>query len=410
MDLRQMKGMEIAEKGGLTETPRGWVVPAQGGYGAYLVQKRNDGYTCNCPDCQTRGTTCKHSWAVIYTTQRKVTKIDKDGTKTITEEVNKTKITYTQNWKAYTTAQTSEITLFDKLLMELVNSVEEPEQTGRGRKRLSKSDLLFCSIQKVYSQLSSRRAKTLYDNSQERKQISRNPNYNAINMFLNSEDITPILHNLLTISALPLKSVETCFAQDSSGFSTTQFSQYFIQKHRSQKRHNWIKAHILVGVKTNVIVSARITEENTNDSPQFKPMVTEAYNNGFEIREVTADKAYSSRDNLEAVDKIGAVAYIPFRSSATGNSRGSFLWSKMFHYFQLNKEEFLQHYHKRSNVETAFQMIKTKLGDRVKSKKWIAQRNELLCKLIAHNIIVLIHEMFELGIKADFDKSLSFKQ
>jgi hypothetical protein len=40
----------------------------------------------------------------------------------------------------------------------------------------------------------------------------------------------------------------------------------------------------------------------------------------------------------------------------------------------------------------------------------VGQRNELYCKLIAYNITVLIHEMFELGIKADFglkEKSLS---
>ena len=48
-------------------------------------------------------------------------------------------------------------------------------------------------------------------------------------------------------------------------------------------------------------------------------------------------------------------------------------------------------------------MVKAKFGDKLKSKKWTAQKNELLCKLIAHNIVVLIHEMHALGIKPDFD-------
>jgi hypothetical protein len=30
------------------------------------------------------------------------------------------------------------------------------------------------------------------------------------------------------------------------------------------------------------------------------------------------------------------------------------------------------------------------------------QKNGLLCKLIAHNIVVVIHEMYELGINPDF--------
>jgi len=74
----------------------------------------------------------------------------------------------------------------------------------------------------------------------------------------------------------------------------------------------------------------------------------------------------------------------------------------MFLYFQLNQEDFMKHYHMRSNVESTFNMIKTKLGDKLKSKNFIARKNELLCKLIAHNIIVLLHEMHELGIKPDF--------
>ncbi|MFH1257112.1 MAG: transposase [Candidatus Diapherotrites archaeon] len=74
----------------------------------------------------------------------------------------------------------------------------------------------------------------------------------------------------------------------------------------------------------------------------------------------------------------------------------------MFHYFCLNQEEFLKHYHLRSNVETTFAMIKSKLGETLKSKNLTAQKNELLCKLIAHNIIVLIQEIHELGITAKF--------
>ena len=47
-------------------------------------------------------------------------------------------------------------------------------------------------------------------------------------------------------------------------------------------------------------------------------------------------------------------------------------------------------------------MVKAKFGDKLKSKNFIAQQNELLCKLIAHNIVVLIHEIYELGIEPKF--------
>ena len=76
----------------------------------------------------------------------------------------------------------------------------------------------------------------------------------------------------------------------------------------------------------------------------------------------------------------------------------------MFYYFMWKHEDFLQHYHKRSNVETTFSMVKRKFGDSVRSKTDIAMKNEVLCKVLAHNLVVLIHEIHELGIEPVFWK------
>jgi len=67
-----------------------------------------------------------------------------------------------------------------------------------------------------------------------------------------------------------------------------------------------------------------------------------------------------------------------------------------------NREEFLAHYHKRSNVKTVFHMVKSKFGDSVRSKTETAQVNEVLLKILCHNICVVIQEMFERGIEANF--------
>ncbi len=76
--------------------------------------------------------------------------------------------------------------------------------------------------------------------------------------------------------------------------------------------------------------------------------------------------------------------------------------------FSKNYIEFAQHYHKRSNVETTFAMIKRKFGDFVRCKTEKSQDNEILCKILVHNLVCLIHELFELKIDIDF-KSCSKK-
>ena len=74
----------------------------------------------------------------------------------------------------------------------------------------------------------------------------------------------------------------------------------------------------------------------------------------------------------------------------------------MFFYYNYKRDEFYQHYHKRSNVETTFSMIKSKFGERLRSKTATAQVNEALCKVLCHNLCVVIQSMYELNITPEF--------
>jgi hypothetical protein len=49
------------------------------------------------------------------------------------------------------------------------------------------------------------------------------------------------------------------------------------------------------------------------------------------------------------------------------------VWNSLFHQFHYNQEWFMQHYHKQSNVETTFSMIKAKFGGSLRSKTYEAK-------------------------------------
>jgi transposase len=121
------------------------------------------------------------------------------------------------------------------------------------------------------------------------------------------------------------------------------------------------------------------------------------------MREVSADKAYSSRDNLALVAEHGAEPFVAFKINARPHPESP-VWHRAYHYFAMNRPTFLAHYHKRSNVESTFSMIKRIFGDSVRSKTHVARVNEVLCKILCHNIRVLVHEMHELGIAPDFGR------
>ena len=400
---REQRGLVIAATSKLQKSGDRWFVPSQSGHrGTYYTVKPDPTKPfCSCPDFTARQQTCKHIFAVEIVTKREYTN---DGeTQTLTETVT-VKKTYRQEWTAYNRAQTHEKERFLSLLNELCKGVEEPIQSF-GRPRIPLADVIFASTFKVYSTFSGRRFSSDLRDAHGKGYLTRAPHYTSISRYLENPTLTPFLKQLIEISSLPLQTVESDFAVDSSGFTTCRFVQWTKAKYTDPKlmeKHNWIKVHLMCGVKTNIVTSIEITDAHANDCPQFKALVKSTARN-FAMSQVSADKAYLSSDNLQTVVDNNAQPFIPFKAnSTTGESRHSEIWKRAFHYYSFNQERFMASYHKRSNVESTFSMIKAKFGDRLRSKTRTAQINEALCKVLAHNLCCVIQSIYELGIEPTF--------
>ena len=310
-----------------------------------------------------------------------------------------------QDWPAYNAAQMHEQEHFLSLLRELCDTIPQPPQ-GRGRPRLPLSDMVFGVGVKVYSTLSGRRSMTDIRNAHADGMLSKMPSFTSVSRYLEDPSLTPVLKTtLIERSALPLKSLETDFAVDSSGFATSVYERWFDHKWGKEvKGARWIKAHVICGVLTNIVTSAEVNDTKGHDSPQFAPLV-ESTARHFTVNEVSADKAYLSKRNLRVVDVAGGTAYIPFKTNSVLKNAAQprdGLWERAFHLFNLNRPAFLKHYHKRSNVETVFSMIKAKFGGSVRAKTPVAQVNEVLFKILCHNVCVLIQSAYELGVSPTF--------
>lgn len=400
MSEREIKALEIAARTKIKKTNGKWVVPSQTGNGTqYKVD--NELSNCTCPDYEARQAKCKHIYAVEYTIERErsiTTTVQGDTTTTtVTETV---KLRYKQVWSAYNTAQVNEKARFLVLLHELCAGIDEPIQ-HMGRTRLPLRDMVFAAVYKVYSTVSSRRFMTDLKDAWVKGYITKLPKYNSINHYLDMPELAPYLQWLITQSSLPLKSIETSFAVDSSGFSTCQYARWYDEKYgKEQAERDWVKAHVMVGTTTNVVTSAEVSGPHDHDTNFFAPLVNDTRKR-FDVQEVSADKAYSNYANITMVTNFGATPYIDFKSNASGNGRCK-VWNKMYHYYQFQREEFMQHYHKRSNVESTFSMIKSKFGGFLRSKLPAAQVNEVLCKILCHNLCCLIQSSYELGTDATF--------
>lgn len=390
IETRQEKGHRLAAAIDMQRNGGSWEVPSESGEATYLVDPI--GGTCTCLDHATRGVKCKHMWAVEFTEVRETAV---DGSTRVTKTA---RITYSQEWTAYNAAQTNEERLFRDLLQSLCAGIEQPPQTF-GRPRLPLADVVFGLVSKVYSTKSGRRFTSSLRDAESAGFVRKAAHYNSASRYLDSDALTHLLKSLIEQTAAPLRAVESDFAVDSTGFSTSTYSRWFDHKWgKMRSEAKWVKCHLMCGVRTNVVTSVEVTPTESADAPFLSPLVQTTART-FAIDEVSADKAYSSKRNLRAVQAVGGTAYIPFKARTTGMGKNfDGLWNQMWHYYQFNQQQFLAHYHKRSNVETTFSMIKGKFGGAVRSKAPTAQVNEVLCKVLAHNLCVLIASVYELGL------------
>ena len=122
MDMRELKGLEIAARSRISFKDGAWVVPSQSGKGTYRVVLSPQGDSCPCDDFQLTQKPCKHVHAARLVQERdhggKAPTLDFDA-------VPKRK-TYAQPWAAYNLAQNIEKHRFQELLADLCRGVEEP--------------------------------------------------------------------------------------------------------------------------------------------------------------------------------------------------------------------------------------------------------------------------------------------
>jgi Transposase DDE domain len=74
----------------------------------------------------------------------------------------------------------------------------------------------------------------------------------------------------------------------------------------------WVKVHLMCGAHTKIVSSVEVSGWTVHDTNYFVPLV-QATAEYFQLRDVSADKAYLSRKNLQAVEELGGTPCVPFK-------------------------------------------------------------------------------------------------
>lgn len=347
----------------------GWLVKSQDSPTRYYVTiDEHDNYHCNCPDCVLHHNECKHIIAVKLSLGETVRKEPKRE----------------RHFSEYNKAMCDEFSLFPEYLKELIDAVVDIVPASRvGRPSIPLKELIGATITKIAHQLSSRRGMGVI----EAEDIG-NYNYSATLKFLQNENNTSLLREILHASAKPFVELESSFSIDSTGFNTRNYKEWASEKWGIKRTREFVKCHAVVGNKTNVITDAVITASDVADIDEFGELL-DATAGMFNIKQFLADAGYLSNDNYKMVARINAEPLIMFKKDSTYRNKCP-AWQNAYFKLRQKPDEFYADYLKRNNVESVFGAVKDKYGETLKSKCLSAQINETYCKLIAYNISVLV--------------------
>jgi transposase len=396
---RELKGMELAARARITLKGDVWLVPSQTSRSKwYNVRLHADNLFCSCEDFANTASPCKHIYAARLV-QTREKGIESHPVDTDSIPIRKS---YPQNWPKYTQSQMTESERFQDLLYALCKGINEPPHSKTGRPRTPMADMVFAVALKVYTTFSARRfagalrlaIKKGYVSSAKMHSIS-------VCAYLGKDIMTPVLQELIKQSSLPFKAIEKDFAVDATGFSTSRIGRWYDDKYGCERTgREFVLAEAMTGVRSNIVTAVKFLGIAAGESPQFKTLVQKTAEN-FRIRDVSADKAYLSHENLGAVAQLGGTPYIPFKCNSLPGEPNS-LWEKMFLYYAYRREDFLKHYHQRSNIETTFMMVKSKFGDFVRSELDTSIQNEVLAKFVCHNLAVVDRSHVVMGLEPVF--------
>ena len=337
--------------------------------------------------------------------------------------------TFPRDWPAYNRAQAHEPQEVKALLggfSDLINIAEAEflgPQRRKGRPRFPLGHVVYAVVLKEYHRSPTRPVESLLKEAVELgylrnvpmgpspevrgpgyaadSGVVRIPSYNGVGYFERSQWLTPLLLELVTLTARPLRGVEREFAVDGTGWSSRWYDRWLDHRLAEESdRQQWVKFHLVVGCNTNVVARAAISPGAHHDSPYFRALVIELAKH-FDIELIVADMGYLSHANYEVGPLVGADVRILFKENTVPPIGDDSEWDRALRHYHEEREKFMKEYHRRSNAESGIRAVKATRSGKIRTRGFGAQVNEALALLVAYNLRVLAREVRMKGLSLD---------
>jgi len=188
---------------------------------------------------------------------------------------------------------------------------------------------------------------------------------------------------------------------DSTGLKVFGEGEWKVRQHGWSKHRTWRKVHLGVDEASGEVLAAVVSIPLLHDKDVLPDLLEQAVQSGVSLEQVSGDGGYDFMTCYRDIAQRGARATIPPRRNACPNPRGETPqrdanlrriqelagYSKSKEPQELARQQWKQEsgYHRRSLVETAVFRLKNIFGDKLSSRGFQAQANEVFLRCAALN-------------------------
>ena len=251
-----------------------------------------------------------------------------------------------------------------------------------------KNNNVFSNEKHIIMQVIMQKEKKHYRDMPDFLELLRNeiglkkiPHFTTMNKF--ALRIKPYWFELLIAQIIKAISSEMA-AIDGTGFSLNHRSRYFCTI--AGERKEFLQFNACAELKNKLITAVKIRRKRRHENADVNCLMRKSAKQ-LKINYFLADKAYDSEKNHELAEKYGARLIVPLRKNGEIPVRKTF----GFHRKQLRRGFPKEIYKNRVIIEGVFSALKRRYGELVYAKKFISEKNELLCRVLAYDLGIIVN-------------------
>ncbi|MGH9895936.1 MAG: transposase [bacterium] len=289
-----------------------------------------------------------------------------------------------RDWRKYNAWQKDEVLLALQWLRSLVDrSTIHDWERANGRPRIARRTIVLCLLIKSYFHVSYRRLTGLLVLLAPVLGLAKVPHYNTLANYGRDASLTPTLKRLFNETAKPFWLTEKIVTLDSSGL-LLHGSGAWRSDHDPEARRDYGKIHVLSGTKRRATLAVALTRGTWHDSTQVDPVLDEKPSYAV-AQALTGDGAYWTHRACASAKAHGLQPYFKPHDNARWWPHPADEFERMTRYAHQFPNRFGKVYHRRSTSESRFATEKGLFGDRLRSRRPEARRNEVYCREVVHN-------------------------